>query len=97
MAQFAFDQITPSEVPWPKRGRKPKELPEDLIKALHWSFANEKHVHLDMDADQRDTFANLLSKAGRDLNMRIERHVEENTPKIGVVRFHFRARAKVNR
>jgi hypothetical protein len=94
--KFDFESIGQSEIQWPKRGRKPKPLPGPLVKALQDSFANESVPHLDMPTNQVASFGNLLSAAGRKLNMRIERHIEEDVPEPGMSRFHFRARSKRN-
>lgn len=97
MADFNFDNIDVGKPEWPKRGRKPKPLPEQLVKALHDSFVNETVPHLVIKNSEVVTFSNLLSSAGKKLNMRIERHIEENVPQDGYSTYHFRARSKRNK
>jgi len=97
MPDFEFDNIVTTDVEWPKRGRKAKPVPEALANALRESLTSEKIPNLVLPMDQVTSFANVLSAAGRKLNMRIERHVEENVPEKGMATYHFRARSKRNR
>jgi hypothetical protein len=80
------------QVEWPKRGRKPAPLPDKLVDVLGQSLAFQTTPKMVMPSEQVDKFANLLNKAGRDLNYRIERHVETDVPEAGLSTYHFRVR-----
>lgn len=72
---------TKESIPWPKRGRTKVPLPEPLVAALHNSYANGSTPNLLLPEDQKTTFTNLLAKAGKELNYRIEKLWDyENAP-----------------
>lgn len=96
MPAFDFDSIQKTDVEWPKRGRKPKPLPPKLVESLHESLASGTVPCLIMKNSDVTAFGNLLSTAGKKLNMRIERHILADTPEPGLTTFHFRARSKPN-
>lgn len=90
-----FSQIgIGSDVQWPKRGRKVAELDPNLIQALQNSYTQGVTASLVVRSDRVKTLANTLTKAGRQLNMRIERHLEHDKPQPGFTTYHFRARVK---
>lgn len=91
-----FEAITESKVEWPKRGRKPKPLPNALIKALQDAYTAGKVANLVMPEDQEKMFGYMLTKAGKQLNMRIERHIVRDSPQVGLITYHFKPRAKRN-
>lgn len=98
MPEYNYDMLgTSTDIEWPKRGRKKKPLPEALVKALQDSFTNETVPHMILPNEQVKSFATLLGKIGQELNMRIERHSEVDTPKSGYTTYHFRARSKRNK
>ena len=82
-----------SEVEFPKRGRKAEPLNPSLVDALHKSFANGSVPAIVIPNEQVKTFKNYLSRAGRELNYRIEQMVEEDKPRKGYSTYHFRTRA----
>lgn len=92
-----LEQIAVGDYKWPKRGRKPKPVPEALQKALTDSFTNETIPHLDMLSSEVVTFGRMLTSAGRKLNMRIEREIEVDVPEVGYSRYHFRTRSRLNK
>ena len=93
MSGIDFDALQP-EAPfeWPKRGRKKQPLPEKLVDALHKSFANGTTPSMVLADDAVNTFSNLLSKAGRELNYRIEREVRDHQP--GYKIYYFRVKSR---
>lgn len=97
MPDFNFDEIQVGQIEWPKRGRKPKALPETLVKALHYSIENAATPNLVMPSDDVTSFCNLLSRAGGQLNLRIEKHIQPDVPEKGKSTVHFRARGKRNK
>lgn len=97
MPDFDFDTMQTALVEWPKRGRKPKPIPDALVKALQESVMTDRTPYLVMDETEENSFSNLLNKAGTLYNMRIERHIERDTPMPGKITFHFRARGKRNK
>jgi hypothetical protein len=94
MPNLDFSTLGESEVNWPKRGRKPTPIPDDLIQALHRSAETGSTPHLVIQTNQVKAFAAMLSRAGRKLNYRIERFAEEDKPKKSFTTYHFRAKAK---
>lgn len=97
MAEFDFETLGESVVDWPKRGRKEKPIPEALVNALHKSFADGTTPHMIMPIKDVASFKNLLERAGKRYNMRIEKHIVEHDPKPGYCTFHFRVRARRNK
>jgi hypothetical protein len=49
-----------------------------------------------MPEDQEKMFGYMLTKAGKQLNMRIERHIVRDSPQPGLITYHFKPRAKRN-
>jgi len=93
MTNFNFDALeTDSEIEWPQRGRRTKPLPEQLVNALHQSFSNGSTPAMTVPTSKKNTFVNLLNKAGRELNYRIEKVVQDGVPEEGYTTFHFRTR-----
>lgn len=88
---FDFDGIEPSnDFKWSKRGRKKTPLNPKLIEALRQSYGTGITAHLVMPNEQVNAFYNLLSKAGRELNYRINREVEKDKPEQGMSTYHFK-------
>ncbi len=93
MTNFNFDALeTDSEIDWPVRGRRTKPLPEALVRALHQSFEHQSVPCMVVPTAKKNTFVNLLNKAGRELNYRIEKVVQDGVPEEGYTTFHFRTR-----
>lgn len=97
MTDINFDAVNlDSEIDWPQRGRKKRPLPENLVNALHTSFSQGSTPHLQMKNDQVQTFKNLLSRAGAELNYRIEKVIKENHPSPGITTVYFRTKHRRN-
>lgn len=82
------------EIEWPKRGRKARPLDPNLVAALHNSFGAGTTPNLIVRTDDVDRFQALLSRAGKELNYRIERLVKEDTPEPGYSTVYFKTRHK---
>lgn len=92
MPTFDFDQINVNnDVEWPKRGRKKQPLPEQLVQSLHTSYANKATASVTIPNDKVASFANLLSKAGKELNYRIERFTQKLDN--GYTIYHYRVKS----
>lgn len=93
MTNFDFGELaTDSEIDWPIRGRKTKPLPEQLVQALHQSFQHQSTPCMVVPSSKKNTFINLLNRAGRELNYRIEKVIKDDTPEEGQTTFYFRTR-----
>lgn len=84
------------EVVWPKKAGRPKKgLDPNLVQALHHSFANESvTVSVVIRSDQEGRVRSQFQRATKELNMRIERLFQKDTPQEGFTTVHFRAKIK---
>lgn len=78
------------EIAWPKRGKKKQPLPEPLVAALHKSWETSTNAMMIIPMHQKTTFFNLLARAGKELNYRIEKIVQDDTPEEGMVTYYFK-------
>jgi hypothetical protein len=95
MSEFDFNAVAlVDDYEWPKRGRVESPLPAALIKILHKSYEEGSVASMVIKNDSVGQFARLLSKAGRQFNMRIERDVRKDHPNTGQTTYSFRAKVK---
>lgn len=78
------------QIEWPKRGRRKEPLPPALEKALHSSYETGSTASLSLPQEQRTTFFNLLARAGKELNYRVNKIIRDDEPEDGIVTFYFK-------
>jgi hypothetical protein len=82
-----------SEVEWPRRGRKPNPMPQEILDALHNAYEYGTTPSLVMDTAMVKRFCTMLRKAGGMLNYRVEKVIVDDKPKKGLSTVHFRVRS----
>jgi hypothetical protein len=95
MADIDFEAINPEgNFDWPKRGRTKLPLPEKLVDSLHKSFTNGSTPNIVLHESAVTKFANLLSKAGRELNYRIEREIRPHPDNPSYKIYYYRVKSR---